>query len=120
MMDTRDTLTPEEFFKELRLNPKQRYAFVLGHGINYYLRNNVTSWKELLDKFIKGNLEELSFISQEKDIANTETANLIEFFADEEIKSGKPAAKMRDKLMCYLDERLNNDGPDQCALLDAA
>ena len=122
-MMANSVMTPEAFFEELKLDPVQRYAFVLGNGINYYLRNSVVSWKELLDNFIRVNkdsLEELSFASQSKDVTNTEIVNLIEVFADKELGAGNPAAAMRKKLMAFLKERLSFKAPGECALLDAA
>ena len=77
-MSNNEVLNTNGFFAEIAKKPSQRFAFVIGNGINYYFNHQVTSWNALLLHFFHENLPVYQDFLNDKDITNTEAANLIE------------------------------------------
>ena len=113
-------MTPEEFFEEIKRGARQRYAFVLGNGINYHLKNSAVSWNDLLEEFLERKPSVKIDFTRDKGVTSPEAANLLELMIDIDAGGKSRAAAVRKELMRFLKERLDSDAPKRCALLDAA
>lgn len=120
MIVEKDAMSPEAFFKEFKHTPQKRYAFVLGNGINYYLRNNAISWNELLKNFIQAHFNELPSVLSGDGIASTEIVNLLEFLGKDDSDGKNGTAQTRKLMMNFLNKQLNSCECKKSTMLDSA
>ena len=118
-MSDQSPMNSGDFFNELKSKTGQRYAFVLGNGINYFFKDNAISWNGLLEEFLKKDIFK-DFDIKDKDITSPEIANLIELLVDSHWDDENRIGNIRQELMLFLKEHLDSNRPKKCALLDAA